>query len=225
MVVGAGHPTGHGDESPARWGELERWTRDHFDVESFDYRWSSQDHMSVDGLPYVGRSPRTARTFVATGFNKWGLTNGTAAAHMLTNLVAGRDDPWLHAFDATRIGGPATITRLIKQNLHVATRLVKDWAGRISTRSVADLAPGDGGIVKADRRTVAAYRGPDGSVQAVSPTCTHMGCTLSWNGAETSWDCPCHGSRFSTDGAVLAGPATTPLERIEVSSRLNRGGD
>jgi glycine/D-amino acid oxidase-like deaminating enzyme/nitrite reductase/ring-hydroxylating ferredoxin subunit len=213
IVVGETHPTGDEEAVPGRWGELERWTRQHFDVESFDHRWSAQDYTTADHIPYVGRSPRMARTFVATGFNKWGLSNGTAAAMVLADLVAGHPNPWLEAFDATRIGDAQTIKRLIEENLHVAKRFLGDRLARRRVGSAAELEPGEGGMVKVRGDTVGAYRDPDGALHAVSITCTHMGCTLHWNAAETTWDCPCHGSRFSHEGDVLNGPAVRPLER------------
>lgn len=216
IIVGESHPTGHGDAGPGRWGALERWAREHFDVESFEYRWSAQDYTTVDDVPYVGRSPRMSRTFVATGFKKWGLTNGTAAAQVLTDLVAGRDNPWTQVFDATRIGDAHTVKKLVEENVHVGKRFVEDRVARLRAGTVAHLRPGDGGMVKVDGDTVGAYRDATGAVHAVSITCTHMGCTLHWNGAETSWDCPCHGSRFATDGKVLNGPAVEPLARIDV---------
>ena len=213
IVVGETHPTGDGEAVPGRWGELERWTRQHFDVESFDHRWSAQDYTTADHIPYVGRSPRMARTFVATGFNKWGLSNGTAAAVMLADLVAGHPNSWLEAFDATRIGDAQTIKRLIEENLHVAKRFLSDRLARRRVGSAVELEPGEGGMVKLRGDTVGAYRDSDGALHAVSITCTHMGCTLHWNAAETTWDCPCHGSRFSHEGDVLNGPAARPLER------------
>jgi len=216
IVVGESHPTGHSEVGPGRWGELERWTRETFDVESFEYRWSAQDYTTADEIPYVGRSPRMQRTFVATGFKKWGLTNGTAAAQMITDLIAGRDTPWLEAFDATRIGDAGTVKKLVEENLQVGKRFFTDRVRRLRADSVAHLQPGDGDMVRVDGGTVGAYRDPAGTVQAVSINCTHMGCTLRWNGAETSWDCPCHGSRFATDGAVLNGPAVRPLQRIDI---------
>lgn len=216
IVVGESHPTGNDEAGPARWGELERWTREHFDVESFEHRWSAQDFTTVDLVPYVGRSPRTQRTFVATGFNKWGLTNGTAAAAVLTDLVAGRHNPWAEVFDSTRIGDAATVAKLVEENVKVGARFVKDWAGRVSARSVEHLAPGSGGLVEVDGHVVAAHRRPDGTIEAVSATCTHLGCTVHWNSAEASWDCPCHGSRFDVDGTVLAAPAVEPLEPVQV---------
>jgi glycine/D-amino acid oxidase-like deaminating enzyme/nitrite reductase/ring-hydroxylating ferredoxin subunit len=216
VVVGESHPTGQGDESPRHWVDLERWTSNHFAVESFAYRWSSQDYTTVDEIPYVGRSPRTARTLVATGFRKWGLTNGTAAAHMLADLVAGRDNPWIEAFDARRVGGATALKKLVEGNVEVASHFVRDRLGRRAASPLADLQPGEGGVVDVGGRAVGAYRDAGGEVHAVGLTCPHMGCTVRWNAAETSWDCPCHGSRFSHDGAVLDGPAVAPLGRVEV---------
>jgi glycine/D-amino acid oxidase-like deaminating enzyme/nitrite reductase/ring-hydroxylating ferredoxin subunit len=216
IVVGENHETGHDEPTPERFGALERWAREHFPVESFEHRWSAQDFVPADMRPYVGRSPRSERVFVATGFKKWGLTNGTAAAEILASVVNGRDHAWLPAFDATRIGDANAIKELIKDNVHVGARFVKDRLARLRAESIEHLAPGEGGVVEVDGETVGAYCAPDGSYEAVSPTCTHMGCSLAWNAAETSWDCPCHGSRFATDGAVLDGPAVRPLDVVEV---------
>jgi glycine/D-amino acid oxidase-like deaminating enzyme len=129
IVVGENHPTGHGEATPGHWGELERWAREHFDVESFEYRWSAQDYATADDVPYVGRSPRMTRTFVATGFKKWGLSNGTAAAQMLADLIGGRDNPWLEMFDAIRIGDADTVKKLVEENVHVAKRFVEGPGG------------------------------------------------------------------------------------------------
>lgn len=218
IVVGENHPTGHGEASSGKWGELEAWAREHFDVESSEYRWSAQDYTTVDEIPYVGRSPRMSRTFVATGFKKWGLTNGTAAAQILTDLIVGRANPWAATFDATRVGDADTVKKLVEENGHVGKRFLKDRVARLRAETVDDLRPGDGGMVEIDGDVVGAYRDATGAVDAVSITCTHMGCTLRWNGAETSWDCPCHGSRFATDGDVLNGPAVEPLDRVDVDA-------
>ncbi len=212
IIVGEGHETGDEAATPARWGELERWANENFEVESFDYRWSAQDYATADGIPYIGRSPLTKRTMVATGFRKWGLSNGTAAARMLTDLVMAGDRPVPDGFDAGRIGGPAAITSLIAGNVKVAGKLIGDRVGRLTVADADELGSGQGGIVKEQGETVAGYRDPSGDLHTLSPTCTHLGCTLHFNAAETTWDCPCHGSRFDIDGSVLNGPATKPLE-------------
>ena len=153
-------------------------------------------------------------TYVATGFRKWGLTNGTAAALILAEVVAGRDHPWASVFDATRIGGGTAAKQFVKENARVGKRFVVDRIARLRADDIGTLEAGEARIVKAEGQTVGAYRDPAGELHCVSVTCTHLGCTLQWNGAETSWDCPCHGSRFSTDGDVLNGPAVRPLERV-----------
>lgn len=216
VVVGENHPTGHGEVTAGAWGELERWAREHFDVESLEYRWSAQDYSTVDDVPYVGRSPRMSKVYVATGFKKWGLTNGTAAARILVDGIAGRANPWAEAFDATRIGDAETVGKLVEENLHVGKRFVKDRIARLRAAATDHLAPGDGGMVEVDGVAVGAYRDAAGAVHAVSLTCTHLACTVHWNAAERSWDCPCHGSRFDVDGSILEGPAVRPLERVDV---------
>ncbi|MFP3900385.1 MAG: FAD-dependent oxidoreductase [Acidimicrobiia bacterium] len=215
IVVGESHLTGDHEDTVAHWGALERWTQAAFDVESFDHRWSAQDYLPADGIPYVGLSPRTTRTFVATGFRKWGLTNGTAAAAVLAEVVEGRPHPWLELYDASRPGDTATARTLISENLDVARRFVGDRLRRLRAGTLTDLAPGTGGMVRLGGRTVGAYREPDGEVHAVELTCTHLGCTLRWNRGEASWDCPCHGSRFGVDGDVIQGPAVEPLPRVD----------
>lgn len=219
IVVGEGHPTGQGDPQPGRWGALERWAGEHFDIESFEYRWSAQDYTTIDLVPYVGRMPLRRHTYLATGFNKWGLTNGTVAATLLVDAIAGRSNPAHETFDSTRLGGPRTIAKAVVANLDVGREFVTGWLGRIRSAPADELGPGEGGIADVDGNTVAAYRDGQGALHAVSATCTHLGCTVRWNGAERSWDCPCHGSRFDLDGNVLTGPAVAPLERMDVRSR------
>jgi glycine/D-amino acid oxidase-like deaminating enzyme/nitrite reductase/ring-hydroxylating ferredoxin subunit len=216
VVVGEGHSVGHRKAKPERWEDLEEWTRRNFDVESFEYRWSAQDFEPVDQIPYVGRAPLMRRTYVVTGFRKWGLTNATAAAHIIADLLQGRPNDWLSVFDATRLGDFQGFAGMSVLNLQVASRFVRGRFGRFFAPSIAELELGEGSLIRADGRTVAAYRDPDGVVYSLSPTCTHLGCTVRWNQAERSWDCPCHGSRFATDGQILNGPATEPLERLEI---------
>jgi len=216
VVVGNDHQTGRQQDTAAAYRDLEAWARSTFDVEGVDYRWSSQDFITPDKVPYVGRAPLAPRTLVATGFAKWGLSAGTAAASMLTDVIAGRDNPWLPAFDATRVGGPRTLAGVVKDNLEVGLDFVRGHLGRLKASSVEHLAPGEGGVVEVDGKTVGAYRDPASQVHAVSLVCSHLGCGVTWNNAETTWDCPCHGSRFDIDGSVIDGPAVTPLTRVEV---------
>ena len=216
VVVGEGHPTGTDEATPARWGELERWAREYFDVASFEYRWSAQDYTSLDGLPYVGRAGLSRRVYVATGFRKWGLSNGTAGAQILTDLFMDRDNPWLEAFDASRLSDLASVDKVAQYSGNVAKHFVGDRIARLKAPDIETLACGEGKIVRSESGAVAAYRDPAGELHCVSATCTHLGCTVQFNAADTSWDCPCHGSRFDLDGSVLAGPAVDALDVVDV---------
>jgi Rieske Fe-S protein len=215
MVIAGGesHKTGQGGDTAARVARLEGWARERFDVRSIEYRWSTQDNMPVDGVPFIGRlAPFQKRLWVATGFMKWGLTNGTAAGMILTDLIGGRANPWASLFDSTRFKPLASAKELVKENANVGVHFVGDHLGRPDVRSVDQLGPGEGGIVRRGAGKVAAYRAEDGTLHAVSAVCTHLGCQVKWNGAERSWDCPCHGSRFDVTGRVIQGPAVKDLE-------------
>jgi Rieske Fe-S protein len=172
--------------------------------------------MPVDGVPYIGRlAPFQKRLWVATGFMKWGLTNGTAAGMILTDLIGGRENPWSDLFDSTRFKPLASAKELVKENANVGVHFVGDHLGRPDVRSVDALAPGQAGIVRRGAGKVAAFREDDGTLHTVSAVCTHLGCQVKWNEAERSWDCPCHGSRFDFTGRVIQGPAVKDLEQKE----------
>ena len=217
LVGGEGHRTGTGGDTEQRYGRLEHFAREHWDVRSIDYRWSAQDNTTIDELPYVGRlSPREDRVFMATGFAKWGMTGGTAAALLLTDLLQGHESPAASLFDPNRLTLRASAPRLVKENVKAGLRFVGDRLTKPGRRSAEDLRPGEGDIARLNGERVAAYRDEDGTLHAVSPTCTHLGCQVNFNAAERTWDCPCHGSRFAPDGRVLQGPAVHGLERKPV---------
>lgn len=216
VVVGEDHETGTESSTAEHDRELESWARETFDIKSIEHRWSAQDYTSVDHIPYVGRSPLRRRTWVATAYRKWGLSNATAAAMLLVDLIDGREHPWQSLFDPGRIGGSRAVARLARDNLKVGGYLVGDWVGRLRARPLDSLSAGEGGVVRQGNRVFGAYRDRDGVDHGVSLTCTHLGCTVRWNEAETSWDCPCHGSRYSYDGTVLQGPAVRDLRRIDL---------
>ncbi len=215
MVIAGGeaHKTGQGGDTAERVARLERWARERFDVKSIEYRWSTQDNMPVDGVPFIGRlAPFQRRIWVATGFMKWGLTNGTAAGMILTDLISGRHNPWAELFDSTRFKPLASAKDLVKENANVGVHFLGDHLGRPDVRSTDELGPDEAGIVRRGAGKVAAYREPGGKLHQVSAVCTHLGCQVKWNQAERSWDCPCHGSRFDHTGRVIQGPAVKDLE-------------
>jgi glycine/D-amino acid oxidase-like deaminating enzyme/nitrite reductase/ring-hydroxylating ferredoxin subunit len=214
IVGGEGHKVGYDDDTTDRYDALEAWTHDLFAGAEVGHRWSAQDYVSLDGVPYVGRLTSHAdRVFVATGFRKWGMTNGTVAAVILDDLLAGRDNPWAETFDSTRLAPGASVASLVRENVEVGKRLVGDRIRTLHPSPAEELAVGEGKICRLGDDTVAAYRDAGGVLHAVAANCTHLGCRLAFNTAERSWDCPCHGSRFDIEGRVLQGPATADLVR------------
>jgi glycine/D-amino acid oxidase-like deaminating enzyme/nitrite reductase/ring-hydroxylating ferredoxin subunit len=214
LVGGEGHRTGSGGDTRERYATLERFAREHWDVQSVDYRWSAQDNTTIDSVPYVGPlTPRSDRVLMATGFAKWGMTGGTAAAMILADRLLRRESPWSALFDPNRVKPRAAAARFIEENAQVALHFLGDRVRNRGDRPIEDLAPGEGDIVRLAGEKVAGYRDDDGTLVAVSPICSHLGCQVNWNTAERSWDCPCHGSRFAPGGDVLQGPAVHRLER------------
>lgn len=216
IVTGGQYKTGSTSAVEDRYDELASWTRERFDVEEVAYRWSTQDASSVDRLPYIGQLPLSGdNVWVATGFSAWGMTGGTMAGLLLTDLLQGRANPWSELYDPSRKDLRASASKLVSENAQVAKELVTGQF-RVDVDSVDDLAPGEAGILSGRDSRTAAYRAEDGTVHAVSARCTHLGCTVRFNDAEKSWDCPCHGSRFDLAGQVLTGPAVEPLEQRQV---------
>jgi len=214
LVGGEGHRPGTGGDTEERYRTLEAFAREHWDVTAVEYRWSSQDNTTIDTLPYVGAlTPFSDRVLMATGFAKWGMTGGTAAAMILADRLGGSEHPAAALFDPNRLNARASVGRLVSENAPVGVRMVADRITKPGRRALDELLPGEGDIVRHAGEKVAGYRDEDGTLHAVSPVCTHRGCQVNWNSAERSWDCPCHGSRFAPGGEVLHGPAVHRLER------------
>jgi glycine/D-amino acid oxidase-like deaminating enzyme/nitrite reductase/ring-hydroxylating ferredoxin subunit len=200
-----------------RWRRLTHWTREHFGTDELAYHWAAQDSTSSDKVPFVGPlHAGTEHVWVAAGFNGWGMSNGMMAGRLLTALIAGQGAPWARIYDPRRVHVRAEAGSVLKAGLSVAGHLVGDRLRPSHLDSPDDLPAGGGAVVRLGGQRCAVYRDPGGTLHAVSATCTHLGCTVAFNEAETSWDCPCHGSRFGIDGTVLNGPATEPLEHRPV---------
>lgn len=214
IVGGDEHKTGQDADTSTHYDAIQTWARDRFGVSEIQYRWSAQDYIPADNVPYIGRmTPGSDRLLVATGFKKWGMTGGTVAAMLIRDLVLERPTPWLRVFDATRVRLTASAPSLVRENIDVAKQFV---AGRLATGAeLAALQPDTGAVVDHGGAKVAVYRAPDGTYDAVSARCTQMGCIVAFNTAERTWDCPCHGSRFDTAGHVLEGPAEADLQPQE----------
>ncbi|MDQ3777622.1 MAG: FAD-dependent oxidoreductase [Actinomycetota bacterium] len=214
-VGGNGHKPGSEEDTPRRYDELEEFLRSHWpSAGEVEYRWSTQDYMPHDQVPYVGRLRRGGEhLYTATGFKKWGMTNGTVAAMIVSDTILGRENPWADLFDAKRIKPIASAAGFVKENAMAGLHFVADRLRRADKKSVDDVRPGEGALVRVRGRKTAVYRDEDGTVHTLSPVCQHLYCIVDWNSAERSWDCPCHGSRYAADGRAIQGPTTRDLKR------------
>lgn len=214
VAAGSHFKPGHPDKERESLADIERWLAEHFDSGPVEYRWINEDYSPMDGAPFIGWSSKSDGYLVATGFDAWGISNGTVAARIIADLATGKENRWLDLFDATRVKPVAGAPDFVKENASVAAHLIGGYLGS-KAKSYEELKPGEAAILKVDGDNVAAFRDEQGRLHAVSAVCTHMGCLVGWNDTDRTWDCPCHGSRFALDGSVLEGPAVQPLERRE----------
>ncbi len=215
ILGGEDHKVGQEPDPSERFQRLAGYLRERFGTSAIEYQWSGQIIEPVDGLPYIGRNALSSRIYVATGYAGQGMTSGTLAAMILCDEVMGQRNPYASLYDATRIKPLAAAREFVRENVDFPTHLVGDRLRR-HDHAAANLPAGEGAVLTLGGDRVAVYRSPGGELIALSPVCTHLGCLVNWNGAEKSWDCPCHGSRFDPRGAVLNGPAVVGLEAREL---------
>lgn len=214
IVGGNDHKTGHDDPEVA-FQELETYTKEHFNVKDIAYRWSSQYYVPADGLPYIGKIPGSPNgLYTATGYNGNGMILGTIAGKILSDLVRERENPYAELFDPGRIKPLAINPELIKENADVAYHFIADRLSAEELDSLRDVPKDTGMIAKIGGKKVAVYKSPSGEVHTLSPVCPHAHCYVNWNASEKSWDCPCHGARFSPEGQLITGPARKDLEKL-----------
>lgn len=207
---GADHKTGQEVDTEDCYVRLEQTLLTLIPEAKLDRRWSGQVIETNDGLPYIGET--ADHQFAATGYAGNGMTFGTLAGLMARDAVLGRDNPWKSLLSVTRTKLRGGLWRYLAENFDYPFYYVKDRLTRPEGESTRSVKRGEGKVIELDGERVACARDADGTLTTVSAYCTHMGCIIHWNGAEQTWDCPCHGSRFHPDGEVLAGPAETPLE-------------
>lgn len=217
LLIGAGsHKTGQSNGPMiANYQPIQEFAQEKFQLEEVLYRWSAQDYTTLDKLPYIGRvTKEQSNVFVATGYRKWGMTNGTAAALLIHDLILDKENPYMELFSPSRTIKPdPSIKKLITYNTDVAKHLIKGKLER-PKEEIDRLQKNEACVTTIAGERVGVYKDHDGKIHAVDTTCTHMGCELNWNNAENSWDCPCHGSRFTYTGEILQGPAVKPLKKI-----------
>jgi Rieske Fe-S protein len=218
IVGGEDHKTGQKHDMEERWRCIEEWTQERFPmVEGMTHRWSGQILEPNDYLAFIGKNPDGAENvFMASGDSGQGMTHGTIAGILLTDLVMGRDNPWAKLYDPARMRFQhrSSLKEFLKENINVAAQYL-DYVTPGEVSSVDDIPKGEGRVIRRGRHKIAAYRDESGTVHERSAVCTHLRCIVDWNPGEKSWDCPCHGSRFDPYGKVLNGPAITELEEVE----------
>lgn len=215
LVAGEGHKTGQEIDTIKHYLALEQFAEDVLGIEEYKYRWSAQDMTTLDKVPFVGPlTENQPRVLVATGYRKWGMTNGTAAAILLKDLVLEKDNPYRELYTPSRFHADPDVKKFISTNLDVAKHLIKGKLEVIPMHP-SELGKDEGSPVMINGQRAGAYRDQEGKLHIVDTTCKHLGCEVEWNDGDRTWDCPCHGSRYSIDGEVLNGPAVRPLDPIE----------
>ncbi|WP_226659859.1 FAD-dependent oxidoreductase [Pseudalkalibacillus hwajinpoensis] len=214
LFGGESHKAGQGHQVTNHYQALKFFGEEIFGLSQVVNRWSAQDLFTLDKLPYIGRVTKNEpNILIATGFHKWGMTNGTAAALLFRDYLLNKDTPYYDLFSPSRFHADPSIKTFLMQNANVASEFIK---GKLSfTKEISDLAKNEAGIVRVNGRKAGAYKDSKGDLHVVDTTCTHLYCEVNWNDDDRTWDCPCHGSRFSIDGEVLEGPADQPLTNLK----------
>ncbi len=219
IVGGEDHKTGHEENTEACLRRLESCVRTYFEVEEVCNRWSSQYYEPADGLPYIGNLPGSSKNiWVATGYSGNGMTYGTMAALILSNILVNGHSIYQELFNPKRIKPVAGFNHFIKEGIDVVKNLVFGKLAVERLNEIADMAPGEGKFIKHEGRVMGLYKDENHELYAVNCTCPHFKCTIHWNMVEKSWDCPCHGSRFSYDGKLLTPPAGKDLQKIYIKA-------
>jgi glycine/D-amino acid oxidase-like deaminating enzyme/nitrite reductase/ring-hydroxylating ferredoxin subunit len=223
IVGGEDHKSGQADDGRERFMRLEQWMRERFPAAGeVTLRWSGQVMEPTDGVAFIGRNPGDAdNVYIATGDSGMGMTHGTIAGILLTQLIVGRPAPWATLYDPARkmLRAPLEYAR---ENLNVAAQYLQDYLGTGDIHSVDELAPGRGAILRRGLAKVAVYRDDDGALHEFSAACPHLGCIVAFDEVEKTWDCPCHGSRFDRFGRVIVGPANRDLTPARMASEPHR---
>ena len=210
LVVGETHKSGQGEDTSIHYENLLNFASQLFTIEDVPYRWSTQDCMTVDGVPYIGYyTDDSPNLYIATGFQKWGMTNSIVSAMILKDLIVEGESPWQDVYNPSRKTITASAKELISQGVNVAGQLIDGKLSKLPDE--LDLELGEAQVYKSDGERIGVFKDDEGKLHFVDTTCTHMGCELNWNSAEKSWDCPCHGSRFTYGGDIIQGPAVRPL--------------
>lgn len=218
LIAGESHKTGQSNKPMlAHYEALQQFADTNFGLVDILYRWSAQDLVTLDKVPYIGPVTKAQHNvLVATGFRKWGMTNSTNAAILLRDTIMEKDNPYKELFTPARdLKADPAVKKLISYNTDVAKHMIKGKMDR-PNKDIDALTPNEAIITTVDGHRAGVYKDQEGNIHAVDTTCSHLGCEVEWNNAENSWDCPCHGSRYTYTGDILNGPAVKPLKKIDI---------
>lgn len=214
IVVSEPHKVGHGD-SAFHIQNLEEFAKKYFNVAEVTHRWGGQHYRPADNVPYIGRRTADSNVFIATGFSTHGLVYGAVAAQLISDQITGKENPCEDIYRPYRLTPVQSAPHLIKENFDVFTQYVKDYLFTKKDESLKGLFAGEGKVIEYEGHRLAVFKDQQEELQICSAVCSHMGCIVHWNNAEKSWDCPCHGSRFKTNGDVIEGPALKALQHLK----------
>jgi len=214
IIGGENHKTGQGTNTMKHFEALESFAEEHFGIKEYAYRWSAQDLVTLDKVPFIGpMTEARPNILVATGFKKWGMTTGILAGHLLRDYVLDRENSYHALYSPLRFNAEPDIRKFISTNADVAKHLIK---GKLEfvPKDPEDVMEGEGSVVMYNGKRAGAYKDNGGKLYIVDTTCKHLGCECAWNQAEKTWDCPCHGSRYNFDGEVIEGPTQKGLDLL-----------
>ena len=213
IIAGADHKTGFAPDISKTYNELESFAKKHYPKSEVLFKWNTRDCISLDKIPYIGNfSNLMPNMYVATGFNKWGITSSNIAANIMTDKILGKENKFAFIFDSNRLEPVKNRDELKNMVGQVFKSFVSNRI-KVPEADLNEIKNDNGGIIKIDGVNVGIYKDTSGNVFAINPTCTHLGCLLTWNNLDKTWDCPCHGSRFNFKGENIYDPAFKDLEK------------
>lgn len=218
MIGGQDHKTAAHQNEKLNFLELEAFVRANYNVTDKAYQWSSQYYESQDSLPFIGHypGPGNDRLYLATGFGGNGMIFGSLSAEIITELILDGENRYANLYSPARFGPLSSIGAALRDNLDVVKHFVADRFAVNKIDGLAELARGEGKVLRYDGENIGIFKDLHGKIHAINPTCTHAMCTVKWNNTEYSWDCPCHGARYSPDGDLLNGPTVKNLNRFDL---------
>jgi glycine/D-amino acid oxidase-like deaminating enzyme/nitrite reductase/ring-hydroxylating ferredoxin subunit len=217
MVIGDKYKTGQGEDTFDYVKRLEAFLESRFDIGTERFIWAGQQYRPADGLPYIGK--HSDKLYFLTGFSTDGLVYGTMGAMIVCDQILGKENPWSQTYDLKRFTPIKSFKEFFKENVNNLVQLAKDAPWNVDADSLKEIAPGEGKVLESGGEKIAVFKDESGINYMLSAVCTHMKCVVSWNPVEKTWDCPCHGSRFSTDGNVIEGPAISDLPKKEIKTK------